>query len=306
MRPLPAPRPPSGRLLASVFALAAAAGLGACAAGRTATEPVEGVFDARTGRVVDFEDMVEDLATVRVVYVGETHTNPEHHDIKLRVLEALAERKAHLILGLEMLQRPYDPVLDRWAAGEMDEGAFGREVHWYDQWSDWNLSGPLLRAARDRKIRVVGLQLPDLGPGGTISREIAKSGLAGIPPWMRSQLPEEIDTGVKAHRSAIRAIYFGGGHPIRDRTTAEEGFRRFYEVQCTWDETMAESGVQALEAAPPDASLLVLAGGMHVKDFPAIPERVRPRNGLDYRGALPMEREGVPQGGLPVRAGRPA
>jgi uncharacterized iron-regulated protein len=263
---------------------------------------VDGVLDARESREVSFETMVEDLASVPVVYVGESHTNAEHHEIQRRIIEALALRRRGVMVGMEMLQRPYQEVVDRWTDGSLDEGTFLREVHWYDQWGDWRLYAPILRLAKERGLRVAALHLPDLGPGGALSREIAKSGIDGLPPWMRSQLPAEIDLSSRAHRAAIRAIY--QGHP--GGKIDEARFDRFYQAQVSWDETMAESAAGALAAAPPGSTLVVLAGSMHVKGFLGIPERVRRRNGLDYRVVLPLERDAFPEAGIPLGMGRPA
>ena len=294
-------RHPSIRLAAALAGLAAAPGLAACVSASLG-EPVEGVFDLRTGRTVAFQSMVEDLATVPMVFVGESHTNPEHHEIQRRIVDALSSRNPRVMVGLEMLQRPYQDVLDRWSEGGMDEGEFLREVHWFDQWSDWDLYAPILRLARDRRLRGVGLHLPDLGPGGAISREIAKSGLDGLPPWMRARLPAAIDTSNRAQRAALRGIF--QSHP--GMKFDEQRFDRFIQSQCTWDETMAESTADALAAAPRGSAIVVLAGSMHVKDFYPIPERARRRNGLAYRTVLPMERDSFPEGGLPVGMGRPA
>ena len=214
---------------------------------------------------------------------------------------ALADRRPHLLLGMEMFQRPYQETLDRWSAGLLSEERFLREANWYGQWSDWDLYGPILLLARDRRIRVVALNVDR-----SIIRAINRSGLEGLPPWMRTQVPAVIDTSVKAHEKAIREVFFS--HPgMEKEVNAEERFRRFYEAQCTWDETMAESAVQALAAdGRPDAAIVVLAGGMHVKDFHSMPERARKRNGLDYRVVLPMEREEFPAEGVTVGPGRPA
>ncbi len=286
---------------AALVALLLSAGAAACAT-TSAFPPAGGVLDARNGHAAGWDDMIDDLAGVRVVYVGESHTNPEHHAIQRRILEALSERRPHLVVGLEMLQAPYQDVLDRWTAGELDETAFLREVNWYGQWSNWSLYGPLLRLARDRRMKVVGLHLPGLGPGGVISREISRVGLENIPPWMRARLPAEIDTGSKAHQKSIREVF--GRHPGMEMD--EERFQRFYQSQCSWDETFAENASRALREAPPDAALVVIAGGMHVKDFVAVPERVRRRNGLDYRVVLPLESDDVPEGGVRLGMGRPA
>lgn len=261
-----------------------AASLAGCAVARSVTAPVEGVLDVRTGRVISFEDMVADLATVPMVYVGESHTNPEHHEIQRRIIDALAARNPRVMVGMEMLQRPYQPVLDRWSAGEMSEAAFLREAAWYDQWSDWNLYAPILRLAKERRLRVVGLNVDR-----SIIREINQKGLAGLDEGMRTQIPAEIDTSVKAHEKAIREIFFS--HP--GMADAEGRFRRFYEAQCTWDETMAESAATAMRDAPQGSSMVVLAGAMHVMNFWPIPERARRRNGLGYLVVLPVDRDGV-------------
>jgi uncharacterized iron-regulated protein len=289
--------PPRPTLLA---ASALAACLAASCASTGGAPAAGGILDARRGRSVDFEDMVDDLAGVRVVYVGESHTNPEHHEIQRRILEALSLRRPHLMVGMEMLQRPYQPTLDRWSAGEMEEGEFLREANWYGQWSDWRLYAPILRLARDRRIRVVGLNVDR-----AVIREVNRSGVDGLPPWMRVQIPPTIDTSVSAHRKAIHEVFFG--HPGMDRAPDAEGmFQRFYEAQCTWDEVMAESTVRALAHAPADAAIVVLAGAMHVKGFQAIPERARRRNGLDYRVVLPLERDEFPDHGITTGMGRPA
>ena len=285
-------------LARTLLTLAAATALAACASPGSLTAPVEGVLDARTGRTVSFEDMIEDLATVPMVFVGESHTNPEHHEIQRRIIEALSGRNPGVLVGMEMLQRPYQPVLDRWSAGEMDERTFLREAAWYDLWSDWNLYAPILRLAKERRLRVVGLNV-DRG----IIRGINMKGLAGIDDGLRAQIPADIDTTVKAHEKAIREIF--GNHPGVE--SAEARFRRFYEAQCTWDDTMAESAVLALGDAPKGSAIVVLAGSMHVMNFYAIPERARKRNGLAYRVVLPMDRDGISaEDPLKTGMGRPA
>jgi len=262
----------------------------------------EGIVDARRERVCTFEEMVEDLATVRMVFVGETHTNPAHHEVQRRVLEALSHRRRHLIVGLEMVQRPYQETLDAWSAGEMDEETFLREGNWFGQWGfEWELYAPILRLARDRRIRAVGLNVDR-----SFIAEVRRKGLEGVSPWVRSRLPDEIDLSVKAHRKSMREVFSSSaGHPGAE-DGAEDRFRMLYEAQVTWDETMAESAVRALAAAPPDAAIVVLAGLYHVKDFHAIPERARRRNGLDYRVVLPLDEDQVPPEGVRLGMGRAA
>ena len=288
------------RLLPATAAAAALLATAACAS-RPAPDLREGIIDARRETTCSFEEMIEDLATVRMVYVGETHTNPDHHDLQRRILEALSARRPNLLLGLEMVQRPYQEALDAWSAGRMDEETFLREANWYGQWSDWDLYGPILRLARDRGVRTIALNVDR-----TYIAEVRRKGIDGLPPWIRSRLPDEIDLSVKAHRKALREVFAApGGHPGAEGQ-AETRFQRMYEAQITWDETMAESAVNALADAPEDAAIVVLAGSWHVKDFHSIPERARRRNRLDYRVVLPLEKDAAPKDGVRIGMGRSA
>jgi uncharacterized iron-regulated protein len=280
-------------LPAAVLATALAAG---CAAPRSVPSlPERGVLDLRTGRTVTFEEMVEDLRGATVVYVGEHHDHPEHHEIQLWILAALSTTNPRTMLGMEMLQRPYQPILDRWSAGEMTEAEFLREGQWYEQWSDWNLYGPILRLARDRRLRVVGLNLDR-----SYIRAIGAAGLGSLSPFLRGQLPAVIDTSVASHRKAIREVF--AGHP--GAAVDEDRFRRFYEAQCTWDEVMAETAAEALKEALPGSAMVLLAGAMHVKDFHAIPDRLRRRLPVEDRVVLPVVRGSDPPNGYIVGMGR--
>ena len=59
----------------------------------------------------------------RVVYVGETHTAWGDHLLQLEVLKAMATQPGELALGVEWFQAPFQPVVDRYLAGEIDEKA---------------------------------------------------------------------------------------------------------------------------------------------------------------------------------------
>jgi len=64
------------------------------------TFPAGTIIDARTGHPVTFDELREALAGVRVIYVGETHTNREHHRIQSRLIEALHGQRPDLSVGM--------------------------------------------------------------------------------------------------------------------------------------------------------------------------------------------------------------
>jgi hypothetical protein len=82
------------------------------------------ILKTATLSAVSHEQLIADLADARVVYVGESHTNPSHHAIQLEVIKGLEPTTAHLSIGMEMFDHTYQPVLDQWTAGELDQTDF--------------------------------------------------------------------------------------------------------------------------------------------------------------------------------------
>ena len=54
--------------------------------------PTDTIVDTRTGRPISFDQLIGQLAEVRVVYVGERHTDMAQHRIQLKIIQALVDR----------------------------------------------------------------------------------------------------------------------------------------------------------------------------------------------------------------------
>ena len=87
------------------------------------------ILSAVTGEPVSFEDMMDDVASAQVIYVGERHTNPRHHKIQLEIIRALHERGHPVAVGMEMFDYTYNPVLDKWVRGELAETELLEQTH---------------------------------------------------------------------------------------------------------------------------------------------------------------------------------
>ncbi len=225
------------------------------------------IIDGRTGAAVGFEAMLRHARTARVLFIGEQHTSAAHHAVQLKVIKALHRDGASIALGLEMFDRSYQPVLDLWSAGGLDEEAFLRRTHWYANWRfDYALYREILDFARRERVPVFGLNLPFHLPP-----KIRVGGIEHLPDHEKQFLPREIDTGVSAHREYAEKIF--AQHKLKNTR-----FEDFYLAQCAWDEAMAEA------AAAVSADLLViLAGNGHIQYRYGIPERLHRRNSLPYR-----------------------
>src|SRR5262245_13752649 len=69
--------------------------------------------DALRGEPLGFEQLLDELQHARVVYLGEIHTLPRHHELQTAILEGLARRGVRLVLAMEQFEYFAQPALDR-------------------------------------------------------------------------------------------------------------------------------------------------------------------------------------------------
>jgi uncharacterized iron-regulated protein len=231
----------------------------------------ETIVRADTGEIISFEEMVADLKGARIVYVGERHTDARHHEIQLQVIKALTltDGDAKPMVGMEMFDSTYQPVLDEWSAGSLDGHAFLQKVHWYANWRfKFELYREILEFVQEQGLPLVGLNIP-----AQIPPKIAVGGLENLRVWETKHLPREIDTADADHRAYVEEIF--RFHNIRGR----ENFEYFYAAQCVWEDAMAEKVAETIG----EASMVVLAGNGHIVRKFGIPKRAFARTELPYR-----------------------
>ncbi len=233
---------------------------------------VDTILSTTTREPVSYEEMLADLAQVQVVFVGEVHTNAAHHDIQARIIQALQDRHSDLSVGMEMFDHRYDPVLAQWSAGDLDRETFIQKTHWYVRRAGWGfdfeLYAPIFETIRENRIRLVGLNVP-----GWIPSKISRGGLDNLLPDERALLAETIDTENEAHRAYAENIF--NIHPHHGIAT----FDYFYEAQCAWEDTMAQSIVRKMGDAP----MVVVIGNGHIIRKFGVPDRVHARNQASLR-----------------------
>jgi uncharacterized iron-regulated protein len=224
-------------------------------------------------------DILASLAEAEVVYLGETHSSPADHAAQLEIIQALVAEGGRVAIALEMFQRPFQPVLDAYLAGKIDEAALIEQTEYEQRWGfPWEFYAPILRLAKERQLPVLALNTPT-----EITRKVALSGLEGLDEADFRYIPpvSEIRTDNADYRAYIENIF--------TRAHAGHGsalsFDNFFAAQVLWDETMAE-GVANFRQANPDIPVIVLAGQGHVIYGYGIPDRVARRLGGDLRHAI--------------------
>ena len=234
------------------------------------------------------ESLVQQLATKRVVFVGEIHDRYDHHLNQLEIIRRLHELDAAFAIGVEYFQQPFQPQVDDYIAARISENEFLRATEYYRRWGyDYRLYAPIFRYAREQRIPVRALNVP-----GALVSAVAKAGIAGLSgvsgltAAQREYLPREIEPADEAYRSRLRTVF--ATHP------GAGDFNRFVEAQTVWDEGMAESAAAYLNADG-TRRLVILAGSGHVAFGSGIPIRLKRRTNATYALVLSAGEEIEPR-----------
>ena len=244
------------------------------------------ILDARTGHQVDSATFWQQLATMRAVCVGEEHPNPHHHWVQLEVVRHLAKSWTEMALGMEMFQRPFQGVLDDYAAKRISDDALRSRAGWEDRWGyDYWLYGPVIAAAVDAHAALLALNAAK-----ELTKKVAHHGIESLTTDERAQVPD-LKLDDTAHRAWFDDLMenMGGttahakpkdssngpdekhADPDAEMPSAD----RVYTVQVMWDETMADGAAKWLHKTP-NGHVVILAGTGHCHDS-AIVNRIKRR-----------------------------
>ena len=226
---------------------------------------------------IAMDELLDELETARVIYLGEYHTIPRHHELQLAILTGLARRGVRLVLGMEQFEYFAQPALDRFNAGEADLATLAVDSDWGNRWKNHTNYHALLAAARTRAVPVLALN----ARAETI-RSVGRQGLSGITPEQREELPAEIVSDDPVYERLMTQVL--SVHMAFD----PEKLRSVFEAQVARDETMA-ARLEAFLTSPEgrDRTALVICGRGHCEFGLGMPDRVARRMpGLSQRVIL--------------------
>lgn len=231
------------------------------------------LYDLQDRQTIAGVQAEEALNRVRLVLVGEHHTNAAHHAAQLQVIRVLKAQSAPLSIGLEMFRKDSQNALDRWVAGELNETDF--EKIYLDNWNfPWPLYRDIFMYARNQEIPMVGLNV-----SRGITRQVAQQGFASLSDQQRGELEGVTCNVTREYRDFIRQAFGAHGHGNMD-------FIRFCEAQLVWDTAMAINALNHLEQDP-HRVMVLLAGSGHALKM-GIPYQVRSRSPVPSTVLLPL------------------
>ncbi len=220
---------------------------------------LDAVVDTRTGEELTPPELATRLDGVKLLFVGESHTDIEFHRVQLRILEELRRAGRKVLIGLEMYPYTQQEVLDGWVAGHYTEDGFIEVSEWYDSWSyHWDYYRDIFLFARDRGVPMYAVNTPR-----EVIRAVREKGFENLTEEEEAHVPPEVDVTSDEHRQLFRS-YFDDDDPLHSHMTDEQ-WEGMIRAQATWDATMGYNSVKALEKHDdPGTILVVLIGSGHV------------------------------------------
>lgn len=209
------------------------------------------VLRVRDGKVVSFEQMLEEVRAVNVIFVGELHDNERHHKAQLAIIKSLYGKGIPLAIGLEMFKTNSQKELDQWREGRMGENDFVKSysANWGFPWLWYK---DIFVYARDESIPLLGLNVPE-----EITEKVSRQGFSSLTDEELKQLPPGISCDVDAsYMDFIRMAF-------KAHNIGEKSFVHFCEAQMLWDKAMAWHVTEFLKKNP-QRRVVVLAGIGHL------------------------------------------
>lgn len=204
------------------------------------------------------------LMEASYILVGESHDSEVDHEYQDQIYAALTERGAKAALGMEMFQRPFQPILDRFVAGDLSEDAFLAQSEYHERWGfPPAFYSPLWMRAKELGLPVVALNVRK-----ELTKRVSAVGVSGLSPAELEDIPE-LDLTTQEYRQWLKDIFRAHG-----MTLEPERFERFFQAQVLWDETMADTAVNYMRANNGLSHMVIIVGRGHVERGWGIPDRL--------------------------------
>ncbi|MFV0422682.1 ChaN family lipoprotein [Oleidesulfovibrio sp.] len=223
------------------------------------------------------------------ILLGEGHTSPCDHAVQARLLQVMVNMGMRPAVGLEMVPKDRQPVLDRFNKyealfhfGDADElltpENFAEAVDWKNVWGyPYSLYKPVFETAYRAGLPMYALNVPS-----EVVRKVGRQGVDSLDESERRWLPETIippsqeqrdmlelmfkqhDAMRKSTANATRAAKKIDAQEAESPADAKRGsMDRFFLVQSIWDTAMAQNAVDARKKH--GGRVAVIVGSGHVE-----------------------------------------
>lgn len=222
--------------------------------GREARVVLDAITDTAKGELLTPAELPARLAGVRLLLVGESHTDMDSHRVQRRVLEELQAAGRKVAIGLEMFPASAQSGLDAWNGGGISEEKFLETSRWYQHWGyNWGYYRDIFLFAREKGIPLFAVNAPR-----DVISAVRRKGVEALSAEERQELPSSIDVESPEHLRLFKASFGDEGF---HSSMTEEQWKGLFAAQCAWDAAMAWNAVKALEKVGDDKAIFVLLAG---------------------------------------------
>ncbi|CAM4190395.1 ChaN family lipoprotein [Vibrio agarivorans] len=199
---------------------------------------------------VTLNTLPTDVLEADVILVGEWHTHSAVHRFQTDLYYQLLKQNHNVTLSMEQFSRDKQSLMDAYLKGTIGEQFLKRKANaWPNYESDYR---SLVELAKSHQQKVIAANAP---------RDIVKcvgyhgaKHLDNLPESQRQWVAQDIDLSDNPYKSKFLSSMHHGDPAMNERQ---------YAAQATWDETMAESIVNALRVSP-KTQVMHIAGDFHI------------------------------------------
>ena len=248
-----------------------------CSTLSTVPHPLDGkIVNTIEKTVIDESDIDKLIASADVVYLGEVHDNPWHHELQTKTLEKLVLSGASPALGLEMFSNSqtgdlmgfvnsYSLEKKSAALTTKQERRLRKRLGWgKDRDQEWNYYFPLIDQARINGLPLFGIDLPS-----GIRRRITKLGIENLTPIEQRLV---ISTGFKnpIYRKIMEQEFVRGHCGWSD----PELLNKLYQTRVARNDAMA-TAISDMLSSITNRPIVIIVGRGHTKYNMGVYERVQ-------------------------------
>ena len=200
------------------------------------------IWDAASNQFIDIATLNTALSSASVLLLGEKHDNPDHHLLRLQLLNDLISARRVASLTLEMLTMSRQPAIDQAATiDNIGSAALRKLLNWDQAWN-WEFYSAPLHAALEADVPVLAGNLDSPAISAIYAGQIPDN--QPLAPDQQQQLLLEID---RSHCGLL----------------PESQFPAMMRVQQARDQQMADA-LSNPDITPAGIRIL-LAGNFHVR-----------------------------------------
>jgi uncharacterized iron-regulated protein len=229
------------------------------------------------GQRVGFHEMLTDLRSSRLIFIGELHDNPAHHQLQLEVIKGLQRSGAKIAIALEMFRAENQQGLDMWVNGSL--GIIEFMEFYRDNWTlPWELYDSLFLYARNNGIPLIAMNAQN-----SVMQKVYRQGFEALSPEERKLLPSAVTCSVdKSYMNFVRRNFVW-------HSSDESTFMHFCEAQLLRNKVMAHNLSSYLDRNP-DRVVVVITGVGHAMRR-GIPEELAALKPVTAKILMPLLHE---------------